>query len=49
MKNLNITFEDKDFERISKEKEKSGLSWETFIMQIIGIKIKKIDKEDENN
>jgi len=32
MKNLNITYGEKDFRRLEKLKNKKGLSWENFIL-----------------
>jgi len=37
LKNLNMTFAIKDFERLKKEKDKRGeeMNWETFILSLI--------------
>jgi len=32
MKNLNINFEDKDFEKMKAKKERTGLSWKDAIL-----------------
>lgn len=34
MKTLNITFEDTDFEKMRKVKDKGGYSWHDFILQM---------------
>ena len=44
MKQLNITFEDSDFENIEKLKEQSGLSWRKFILLLITNAIDSIKK-----
>ena len=38
MKNLNITFEDREFRELEKEKDKSDMSWERFILMLAGVK-----------
>ena len=35
MKNLNVTYEDKDFMKLKKEKDKTELSWESFFLKLI--------------
>jgi len=46
MKNLNITFEDKVFEELERAKNRSGLTWENFIIWIKkeNEKLKKPDR-----
>jgi hypothetical protein len=35
MKNLNITFSDKEFKELKKAKDKKKLSWEKFILWLL--------------
>ena len=43
MKNLNITFEDKDFEKLEKLKNRMNRTWESFIL-ILAKEFEKIKK-----
>ena len=35
MKQLNVVFEDGDYEKLVKAKEKSGLGWREFLLDLI--------------
>lgn len=36
MKTINQTFEDKEYKKLVKKKEESGLNWHDFILKLIG-------------
>lgn len=41
MKQLNITFEDEEHEKLIEKKEESGLNWHDFILKSTKIEIQK--------
>jgi hypothetical protein len=41
MKQLNETFEDKEYEFIRKKKDQSGMNWHDFILSLVKIKVEQ--------
>lgn len=41
MKQLNITFDDEEHEKLVEKKEESGLSWHDFILKLTKIELKE--------
>jgi hypothetical protein len=35
MKSINLTFDDRSFERLKNEKKKTNLKWEDYILELI--------------
>ena len=35
MKQINVVFDDKDYEKIIQEKRKTGLNWRDFILELL--------------
>lgn len=37
MKQINVVFDDKDYDKILKEKKKTNLSWHDFILNLVAL------------